>query len=98
LTPSIHTIRLGIVGYLKVGMGCRREFLKTASAGALAALTTQTLLTAAAEQTALSVPGKEDLIVRSFRFLDLETPVEFMTDWIIPHPTFFCTEPHVRAG
>ncbi len=70
-------------------MGTRREFLKTASAGALAALTAQSLLGAAAEQAPISVPGKDGLIVRSYRFLDLEMPVEFMTDWITPVPHFF---------
>ena len=29
------------------------------------------------------------MIVRSYRFLDLETPVEFMTDWITPVNHFF---------
>jgi DMSO/TMAO reductase YedYZ molybdopterin-dependent catalytic subunit len=70
-------------------MSSRRAFLKTASAGVLAAFTAPSLLGAAAGQTAVSVPGKEGLIVRSFRFLDLETPVEFMTDWITPVPHFF---------
>src|SRR5882672_6551574 len=72
-----------------MGMGTRREFLKTVSAGALAALTAQSLLGAAAEQAPISVPGKDGLIVRSYRFLDLEMPVEFMTDWITPVPHFF---------
>ena len=70
-------------------MSSRRAFLKTASAGALAAFTTPSLFSAGAGPTAVSVPGKEGLIVRSFRFLDLETPVEFMTDWITPVPHFF---------
>jgi DMSO/TMAO reductase YedYZ molybdopterin-dependent catalytic subunit len=35
------------------------------------------------------VPGKDGMIVRSYRFLDLETPVEFMTDWITPVNHFF---------
>jgi sulfite oxidase len=74
---------------MEVQMHSRRAFLKTASAGALAAFAAPSLLGAAAEQTAVSVPGKEGLIVRSFRFLDLETPVEFMTDWITPVPHFF---------
>jgi len=74
---------------MEIEMGSRREFLRTASAGALAALTSKTLLGAAAGQATISVPGKEGLIVRSYRFLDLETPVEYMTDWITPIPHFF---------
>src|SRR6266478_3682144 len=74
---------------MEIEMGSRREFLRTASAGALAALTSKTLLGAAAGQATISVPGKEGLIVRSYRFLDLETPVEYMPDWITPIPHFF---------
>jgi DMSO/TMAO reductase YedYZ molybdopterin-dependent catalytic subunit len=70
-------------------MSSRRAFLKTTSAGALAALSVQSFLGAAAEQAAISVPGKKGLIVRSYRFLDLEMPVEFMTDWITPVSHFF---------
>jgi DMSO/TMAO reductase YedYZ molybdopterin-dependent catalytic subunit len=70
-------------------MSSRREFLRTASAGAMAALAAPSFLNAAAGQTAVSIPGKEGLIVRSYRFLDLETPVEFMTDWITPVQHFF---------
>ncbi len=29
------------------------------------------------------------MIVRSYRFLDLEMPVEFMTDWITPVNHFY---------
>ena len=29
------------------------------------------------------------MIVRSYRFLDLETPVEFMTEWLTPVNHFF---------
>src|SRR5882762_8525917 len=67
----------------------RREFLRTASAGAMAAVAFPSFLNAAVGPTAISVPGKEGLIVRSYRFLDLETPVEYMTDWITPIPHFF---------
>ena len=67
----------------------RREFLRTASAGAMAAVAFPSFLNAAVGPTAISVPGKEGLIVRSYRFLDLETPVEFLTDWITPVQHFF---------
>jgi DMSO/TMAO reductase YedYZ molybdopterin-dependent catalytic subunit len=35
------------------------------------------------------LPGKEGMIIRSFRFLDLEMPMEFMNAWITPVPRFF---------
>ena len=70
-------------------MTSRRVFLKTASAAALAASAVRPLLTWAADASAISVPGKDGMIVRSYRFLDLETPVEFMTDWITPVNHFF---------
>src|SRR4029077_663958 len=43
----------------------------------------------AADVSSISVPGKAGMIVRSYRFLDLETPVEFMTEWITPVKHFF---------
>jgi DMSO/TMAO reductase YedYZ molybdopterin-dependent catalytic subunit len=70
-------------------MTSRRAFLKTASAAALAAPAVHPLLTWAADASAISLPGKDGMIVRSYRFLDLETPVEFMTDWITPVNHFF---------
>jgi DMSO/TMAO reductase YedYZ molybdopterin-dependent catalytic subunit len=70
-------------------MTSRRFFLRTASAAALAARAAHPLLTWAADASAISVPGKDGIIVRSYRFLDLETPVEFMTDWITPVNHFF---------
>src|SRR6266700_1838213 len=74
-------------------MSSRREFLKAASAGALATLTAHSILGSAAAHAAgqaeVSLPGKDGLIVRSYRFLDIEMPVEFMTDWITPVHHFF---------
>jgi len=37
----------------------------------------------------VEVPGKAGMIVRSARFLDLETPGEFFDSWITPLPHFF---------
>jgi|ERR1039458_5198516 DMSO/TMAO reductase YedYZ molybdopterin-dependent catalytic subunit len=73
-------------------MTSRRDFLKTASAAALAAGYAHPLLSWAFgkyEDSAITIPGKDGMIVRSARFLDLETPVEFMTDWITPVNRFF---------
>ncbi len=74
---------------LGVRMASRREFLKTASVAAFAASAAQPLLSWAAAASSISVPGKDGMIVRSYRFLDLEMPVEFMTDWITPVNHFF---------
>jgi sulfite oxidase len=70
-------------------MTTRRAFLKTASAAALAAPVVHPFLAWAADASAIGLPGKDGMIVRSYRFLDLETPVEFMTDWITPVNHFF---------
>jgi len=70
-------------------MASRRDFLKTMSAAAMAAGAVHPLLSWAADEGAIRVPGKDGMIVRSYRFLDLEMPVEFMTDWITPVPHFF---------
>ena len=43
----------------------------------------------AADDAALQMPGKEGMIVRASRFLDLEAPVEFLDSWITPVPHFF---------
>jgi hypothetical protein len=63
-------------------MTSRREFLKAASVAALTASAAHPLMSWAADASAISVPGKDGMIVRSYRFLDLEMPVEFMTGWI----------------
>ena len=70
-------------------MTSRRDFLRTASAVALAAGVARPFRAWAADLSAVSVPGKDRMIVRSYRFLDLETPVEFMTEWLTPVNHFF---------
>jgi DMSO/TMAO reductase YedYZ molybdopterin-dependent catalytic subunit len=47
------------------------------------------LLSGAAEQDGLVVPGEDRMIVRSLRFLDLEMPMEYLDSWITPVPHFF---------
>jgi sulfite oxidase len=66
----------------------RRNFLKTATAAALSATAAHSLF-AWADDSPISIPGKDGLIVRSYRFLDLETPVALMTDWITPVNHFY---------
>lgn len=37
----------------------------------------------------IGIPGEDGMIVRSARFLDLETPVEFLNSWLTQVPHFF---------
>ncbi len=68
----------------------RRDLLKEASFAAAAVGMVHPVLNWAADQDGVSaLPGKEGMIVRSFRFLDLEMPTEFMNSWITPVPHFF---------
>ena len=72
-------------------MNSRRNFLKQASAAALAGSAISPLLSWAAADRAgsLDLPGESGLIVRSSRFLDLETPVDYFNTWLTPVPHFF---------
>jgi len=70
-------------------MTSRREFLKSASAAALAAGVVHPLLSWAKDAPAINVSGEDGMIVRSYRFFDLETPLEFMTEWITPVNHFY---------
>lgn len=67
----------------------RRDFLRSVSGVALATSAASPLLSWATSDAGPSVPGKEDLIVRSYRFLDLETPVEYFNTWLTPAEHFF---------
>lgn len=73
-------------------MASRREFLRQISGVALAAVAPPTLLTWALPLPArqsIKFPGEDGMIVRSFRFVDLETPVEYFNTWLTPVPHFF---------
>jgi len=72
-------------------MNSRRNFLKQMTGAALAASGAPFLLSwAIADQGgAIELPGEDGLIVRSFRFVDLETPVEYFNTWLTPVPHFF---------
>jgi len=73
-------------------MNSRREFLKQMSGAALAAGASPSVLTWAFPQEqrqAVEVPGEEGMILRSFRFVDLETPVEYFHTWLTPASHFF---------
>jgi sulfite oxidase len=71
-------------------MDSRRDFLKKLSSAVLAAGEIPSLLTKSFSQSAtVKVPGEDGLIVRSFRFIDLESPVEYFNTWLTPVPHFF---------
>lgn len=73
-------------------MTTRRDFLCQVSATALIASGASSLLSwaqAPEAKSTLDVTGEDGLIVRSFRFLDLETPVEYFSTWLTPVPRFF---------
>jgi len=71
-------------------MNSRREFLKQLSGAALVAGAAPTVLTwAFPHGQAVPVPGEDGMILRSFRFVDLESPVEYFNTWLTPVPHFF---------
>lgn len=73
-------------------MNSRRVFLKQISSAAFTAATASSFVSralAAPQTGAVNIPGEDDLIVRSFRFVDLETPVEYFNTWLTPVPHFF---------
>ena len=72
-------------------MNSRRKFLEQISSAALAASAAPSLLSwvARAQGTAIDLPGEDGMIVRSFRFVDLETPVQYFNTWLTPVPHFF---------
>src|ERR1700751_187239 len=73
-------------------MNSRRKFLRSLSGAAIAAEILSSLpawARLAAQDSSLNMPGEDGLIVRSFRFLDLETPVEYFNTWLTPAAHFF---------
>ena len=73
-------------------MSSRRKFVKQMSAAALAAAAAPAMLTWALplpQGQSVEVPGEDGMILRSFRFADLETPVEYFNSWLTPVPHFF---------
>src|SRR5580692_8452083 len=72
-------------------MTSRRDFLKQLSGTALAISPAPSLLSwaSAAQNGSIDVPGEDGMIVRSLRFVDLETPVEYFNTWLTPVPRFF---------
>ncbi len=73
-------------------MNSRRDFLKQISKAALAAGVVRSVLVSGLQAQhggMVEIPGEDGMIVRSVRFLDLETPVEYFNTWLTPVPHFF---------
>src|SRR5437870_2851588 len=71
-------------------MNSRRKFLKRISGAALAAGVVRPWMSwSLAQSSAIDVPGEDGMIVRSLRFYDLETPVEYFNTWLTSVPHFF---------
>jgi sulfite oxidase len=71
-------------------MKSRREFLKQMSRAALLVGAAPSMLTWALPQgQSVPFPGEDVMILRSFRFVDLESPVEYFDTWLTPVAHFF---------
>jgi len=78
-------------------MRSRRDFLQFSAAALIAGAAPHALISAlppgalpSLPQTqSLPVAGEDDMLLRSYRFLDLETPVEYFKTWLTPVPHFF---------
>jgi DMSO/TMAO reductase YedYZ molybdopterin-dependent catalytic subunit len=71
-------------------MKSRRDFLRQVSGAAVVAGVTPSLLAwAFPQKQGIEFPGEEGMVLRSFRFVDLESPVEYFNSWLTPVPHFF---------
>src|SRR5712692_1843128 len=67
----------------------RREFLASIPGAALAAAGASRLLAWAGDDRQAQLKGEDGRVLRSLRFVDLETPVEYFNTWLTPVPRFF---------
>src|ERR1700723_1556959 len=68
----------------------RREFLQQMARAAPRGGPAPAVLTWALPQAqSVPFPGEDVMILRSFRFVDLESPVEYFDTWLTPVPHFF---------
>jgi sulfite oxidase len=71
-------------------MNSRRDFLKQMSCAAIGASTGTSILAWASPQAeVVEFPGEQGMVLRSFRFIDLESPVTYFNTWLTPVPHFF---------
>lgn len=83
---------MGLESSNEKSLGSRRHFLRQISGAALSAATVSSLRSWAlppGQKGRIEIPGEEGLLIRSFRFVDLETPVEDLNSWLTPVPHFF---------
>ncbi|HVZ60928.1 MAG TPA: sulfite oxidase [Terriglobales bacterium] len=67
----------------------RRKFLGHVPRALVAGSALHPLLARAFEDDLVPLPDKQGMIERSLRFLDLETPAEYLNSWITPVSHFF---------
>ncbi|MGA9542926.1 MAG: sulfite oxidase [Candidatus Sulfotelmatobacter sp.] len=70
-------------------MNSRRDFLKHVSGAAMATVVPSLLSWALPQGQSVNFPGEDGMVLRSFRFIDLESPVEYFNTWLTPVPHFF---------
>jgi sulfite oxidase len=70
-------------------MNSRRDFLKHVSGAAMATAVPSILSWALPQGQSVDFPGEDGMVLRSFRFIDLEAPVEYFNTWLTPVPHFF---------
>jgi sulfite oxidase len=70
-------------------MNSRRAFLKQMSGAALLTGASPVLTWALPQGQQIPFPGEDGLVLRSFRFIDLESPVDYFNTWLTPVPHFF---------
>jgi DMSO/TMAO reductase YedYZ molybdopterin-dependent catalytic subunit len=88
---ALEARKLGVIAEESplVTMISRRDFLAGIPWTALGAAEVSPLLAWAGDESQTRLAGENGLIVRSLRFLDLETPVEYFDTWLTPVPRFF---------
>jgi sulfite oxidase len=74
---------------LRTILNSRRDFLKMTAAGLALGAAPSILARALPQGQAVDFPGEDGMILRSFRFVDLESPVEYFKTWLTPVPHFF---------
>lgn len=71
-------------------MNSRRDFLKWFSGAALISFASPSLISWAASGTgSVEFPGEDGMILRSYRFVDIEAPVQYFNTWLTPASHFF---------
>jgi sulfite oxidase len=73
-------------------MSSRRTFLKHISTATVGLTAGNSIVSWALPDTqsgTINIPGEDGMIVRSYRFVDLETPVEYFDAWLTPVARFY---------